>query len=405
MPSDNIQGEAFNRKFDLDTAYKLLKSGARVIFVGDPRRKVLTPHQGSTEVDFLNWTGLTFVWDPRPGDTVVVSESYYHSHTRGYLKELRKWSYSLASVKSAKWDKKLGKDIGQGIAAEPDVYCENRYGHPLAFSVTPMVKKRYSGEKIGEVLEGSFVFLPRTERTLEEDIQIILSDFCGVDAKLPEPEWLKVYAAPGQSVIDQDIFRLESQIEGLKLQVAAKRGKRELARVPLRLLYDRGISLENAVCDVLAALGAEVRQPDEPGKEDGWFKVVAGKEVLQGVLEVKSTRKDQFGVEGLRQLLEWIQRGVERDRVRYKGVFIGNSGTEKEPSQRRTPFSKDWRTTAELQSLAAIRAEDLYDIYLADTESRLDRELFWRALFKTVGVFDMSSFIRSNIELTRQEVS
>jgi hypothetical protein len=66
-------------------------------------------------------------------------------------------------------------------------------------------------------------------------------------------------------------------------------------------------------------------------KEDGWIKVLAGDETFEGVLEIRGVRGQHFGLRGLRQLSDWIERGISLHKKTYFGIFVGNSAIEDPP--------------------------------------------------------------------------
>jgi hypothetical protein len=168
--------------------------------------------------------------------------------------------------------------------------------------------------------------------------------------------------------------------------------ERDDTRKPLKLLCESGGALEQVVWSVLEVLGAEVERPEERNKEDGWITVQIAGETLEGVLEVKSTDRPHFTVGGLRQLYEWIERGIMFWQKRYTGIFVGNSSIKEPPRDRPWPFNVNWVKDAELRNFAAIRSEDLHVIYLLDRTDRLNRDEFWQQLFSTRGIFDMRPY-------------
>jgi hypothetical protein len=389
--------EELERIFDPKAAQELLDSGTSVIFLGDPRRNI-----GSWAAPLLGWTGLVFTWDDRPGDTIIANDDRQYQHALPYLEALDRWSYSLAECvpDPAYWgefhDLERLTEGEASFSADVTRYAWNRYGNALAFSVSLLVKipsPNQYGKREEIRLDGDFVFLPTTSRSTEEDLLVLLRDFLGAEVAIPEPQWVNAMVAPGQEQLDQEMDRIAIEIERHEQLLGEKACERDQVRAPLKLLYERGEALESAVRDVLARLGARVETPEHPGKEDGWISVGLGSETLEGVLEVKGTRNDQFDEGGLRQLSEWIYRGAQEREKAYKGIFIGNSATEKPLGERPNPFSSNWRRTAILQNLAAITTEDLYAVYAANQAGLIDRESFWRQLFEASGPIDVSALV------------
>lgn len=57
-----------------------------------------------------------------------------------------------------------------------------------------------------------------------------------------------------------------------------------------------------------------------------------------------------------------------------------------------------------MRKYAAIRAEDLYVIYLLAQTDRLDRDRFWRELFSTTGPFKMRPYWEQLSEEEKEEL-
>jgi hypothetical protein len=394
------------------TALEILQHGGEIIVAGDPRFTVrLEDHKDLyKDMPFLHWTGIEFQWDDAPGDTIVFSNDYRHRNFENYMKKLAKWVYSLSWVRA---DLNILSDFfnfeymeskGLSIDIHKDFFCVNRYENALAFilrlAITKKVEDCYS--KRTEVVSeyGPVVFLPRIEASQDETLTIVLRDVCGIEASLPEPEWLADYKAPGQKTVDEEINRIRGEIEAAWERLQEARKKREQVRTCLKLLYEREAGLEPAVRDVLRGLGAHIEDPTEPNKEDGWITVSVGDQTFEGVLEVKSTRSDQFGEDGIRQLLDWIDRGIQLRQKKYKGIFIGNSCVDKPVTERPWPFSDSWCKSVELHSMCALTTKDLYIVHLLKSTGKLDLDAFWQDIFQTNGILDNKKYIDL---LTRQQ--
>lgn len=372
----------------------ILTSECNIFVIGDPRFELQEPAKNRKKIvskPFLAWTGMEFFWDKRPGDTVDFQGRGYWGY-REYIKYLKKWDYSLrkAELDLSVFEKIVNMDNlrskGQTLDVHENFFCRNRYGYALAFAITLAFKGRTI-----EPLPGGIVFLPRINLGEDETLALILKDICGVEISVPEPGWIEEIKAPGQKKIDDEIVSIKSEIQSLEEKLSDAELHRKEARSCLRLLYDRGLSLEEAVRDVFRKLGADVETPENPGKEDGWISVQAGDETYQGVLEVKGTRNDEFDETGRRQLSEWIQNGIDdRDKV-YKGIFVGNNATEKPVDERPEGFSNSWKRAAKRQKIAVLKSADLYVVYKLRFYGRLSDEdmlEFWQRLFETNGIFD-----------------
>ena len=156
---------------------------------------------------------------------------------------------------------------------------------------------------------GPMIFLPKISLSEDETVKLVLSCVCGIESDLPEPLWLNEFTAPGQKRIDDDITKIKAELQTMLEKHSKANRDRAKCRECLKLLYEREYALEPVVRDILRGLGAHVEDPQEKGKEDGWIVVHVGDKAYEGVLEVKSTRSDEFGEGGRKQLLDWIDRG------------------------------------------------------------------------------------------------
>jgi hypothetical protein len=391
-------------------AFDILFNGGKIILIGDPRFRIPVPNvtenkSPDTQVDqpFLYWTGIRFLWDSKPGDTLFFEDDYKHRKLERYVSHLNKWEYSLdrceVEIDTLKQYLRLPYLEQQDIAIDlsKDYFCHNRYKNALAFILNFQYITKGGKYSSREVLKtfGPIYFLPEISLPSDDTRQIVLNDICGVEADLPEPEWIKDYRAPGQKEIDEEIREIEGEIESILKRLEDANIRRAKARDCLKLLYEREYALEPTVRDLLRSLGAHVEDPSEPNKEDGWIVVRVGDKILEGVLEVKSTKADQFSEEGRKQLLDWIDRGRTLRSKNYKGIFIGNSAVDKPLKERPWAFSDSWSKAAELSGICAIKTEDIYIIYLLNSAKEIDLNEFWEQLFSTNGIFDMTKFWES----------
>ena len=168
--------------------------------------------------------------------------------------------------------------------------------------------------------------------------------------------------------------------------------EKEKCRRCLKLLYEREYELEPVVRDALRGFGAHVEDPSEPNKEDGWISVKVGDKLYEGVLEIKSTKSDQFDERGRKQVLDWIDRGRTLRQKNYKGIFIGNSAVDKPFHERPWAFSDSWSKAAELSGICAIKTEDLYVIHLLYLRGEINTDQFFEDVFNTNGILDMKKY-------------
>jgi hypothetical protein len=336
-----VNWDKFPDILSFNHARDILRNRGRFIILGDPRFLIKIKFEDEEkEVPFLYWTGIRFVWDADSGDTISFIDDYDHRSYEEYVKHFQKWSYSLRSceVDSSTFERYFNtlylrqEEIQPKVLKEP--ICWNRYKNDLLFSV------RFQLVKFSEpvISFGPITFLPEIGKSLDETILIVLRDLCGVESELPEPEWIQEYLAPGQNKIDVEIEKHKDNIKLQFEELAKLNQKRTQIRECLKLLYEREFGLEPVVRNTLRLLGAHVEDPTENNKEDGWITISIDDSILEGVLEIKSTKSEQFGEDGRKQLLDWIDRGRTMREKEYKGIFIGNSSIEKPLKERHGHF-------------------------------------------------------------------
>lgn len=337
---------------------EILNHGGRIYVLGDPRfliTRVLKPHsQDTTNHQFLKWTGFEFYWDPASGTHIEISS--VDAKLVEYLRHLKHWNYSLLAAR-----------FNNAQVAVEDL-AHNRTQQALAAALGP-------GHRL--------FLLPPISLSGEDTVLLALRLFAGIDAApASEPEWVAALTAPGQQEIDQQIAEVDRQLDDLQTQRAALVGARETARSVLKVLYERGPALENAVRALLATLGCTVTEPVEGNKEDGWIQFGPD----EGVIEVKSTGGATFGEDGIRQLLEWIQRG-ESSGKSYKGIFIGLNNAGQPPGTGGSPFSASFVRSATRFEMVAILTHDLYRAYELMQADKLTPQEFWPTVFATNGIY------------------
>ena len=400
---NTIDWPLFFKNFDFATLQAMLKGYNEVIFLGDPKIKInLNSHPDLPQVSqiFLDWTGVRYDWEISNGDTITISDNYTHKKYRNYLNNLKKWNYCLKytdpqmSVLKKFYNFEYLAEKRMQFKIEIEKLAWNRYNNFLAFSI--FIKLFINSQDLAESI-GPLTFLPETDLSESDSIMLILRDIFDIELKKTEPDWLKEILVPGEEIINSEIDRLMHEIKANIKAYESEIDKKNQSRKILKLLYSNGPELENIVRELLKELGANVQEPQETGKEDGWISIELEGKKYFGVLEIKGTTKVQFDISGIRQLSDWEHRGIELYQEKPKGIFIGNSDLNNSPSNRTNPFSPTWAQTALSFDRVAIKTTDLYLIYKNFRLGGLDIEKFWTSLFTTNGIFDPSVFT-GNIE-------
>jgi len=417
---DEVDWKEFYNLFSFKNAMDILMNNGGMIILGDPRFSIKFASDGNENVakgkevvwDFLFWTGIEFVWDDQPGDTLIFEDDYKHRNYEQYVNKINKWKYSLKhcsineNVAAERFDLERVKESGFYYRLEDDYFCRNRYNHAIAFSIWFEIMRsssdRYSRDKVAQSY-GPFIFLPKSDMNENEAIQDILTNICGIETNVPEPDWINGYDAPGQKKIDEEIRTITGELDNTLIKLQDANERKEEVRKCLKLLYEREYALEPTVRDIFRKLTAHVEDPTEKNKEDGWMLVNVNNQDYEGVLEIKSTRSDVFSEEGRKQLLDWIDRGRTMREKEYKGIFVGNSAVDKPLNERPWAFSDSWAKAAELSKICAIKTEDLYYIYVLYMQKLINIDEFWLDLFNTNGVFQIKKYVEKYTQKDAEE--
>jgi hypothetical protein len=392
-----VDWEYFDDLITFKNSIDILRNGGVIFIIGDPRFSYKI--DDFNEKEFLTWTGINFLWDSEPGDTVHFQDNYQNKNFEEYSGNLRKWTYSLKycqlknEVIEENFNKEALTEQRISIQLNRKSIAHNRYNYDLIFSVNLQFERESYGPKnFVESTYGPIYFLPEINLSEDETIQLFLKEILGMEAPLPEPEWIGDYSAPGQGKIDEEIRKIEAEIDNLISRLNDAENRKEKTRECLKLLYERETVLEPVVRNILRQIGLHVEDPTEPNKEDGWISYKDGDKLLEGVIEIKSTRNQHFNEGGRKQLLDWIDRGRTLREKNLKGIFIGSSSVDKPLNERPYAFSDSWIKAAELSDICAIKTEDLYLAYVLISNKKIKARDFIIKLFNTSGIFDASEY-------------
>ena len=386
---DAVNWQQFERLFTTTSARRILANGGEIIVLGDPRFSIPTVG-GRGTVPFLYWSGLIFQWDAASGDTIEVGSNSYCEWFSPLIPHFKRWDYSLSSAAidrrsfpAEKWAEFEREELRPVV--EVSSVCENRYRHPLVFSIRVHLM-RYEDAVL---TTGPIHFVPALQTADDEALHLVLRHLCGIETLVPPPTWIESMMAPGQAHIDSAVLQIEEQIARQTAKLTELRQSKMECRRFLQLLFEKDFVLEEVVRNALRELGATVEDPIENNKEDGWIVVTVGGQRFEGVLEIKSTRNDTLNEAGRKQLTDWVDRGITLREKKYKGIFIGNSAIAKAPAERPEPFGDGWKKALALSGYCALKTTDLYRAYEALRAGSFNHDQFWTSLFSTNGVLDI----------------
>jgi hypothetical protein len=290
------------------------------------------------------------------------------------MDRMKEWNYSLV-------DPRIAGDFAaaantRGVPPSVATMATTNFGTCLAVSFI------FGGRP------GGLSLLPPLGTSADEENKVILSDFFGIETVVAAPEWSRRLSVPGQSDVENEIESRRLAEARIKEERSEK--EKQLAHIQRwkRLLYDDGFGLEEIVKEALELVGARVTKLST--EKDDYRVVVDG--YVEGVLEVKGTRKKEFVRNDLRQLSDWMDQAIAEKLADVKGIFIGNACRESEPADRGEMFDVNITTFAELKKMALLRSVDLYSIVVLALLDKLDRGKFWKELFGSVGAFDAAAY-------------
>ena len=334
-------------------------------------------------------------WSPIPiknhlessSSSIIIEDTRF----REYIEQgIKNWSYYL---ELDKWQDEIplhSEDVGRLLwkyNIEP--IASNRYGKPIAasFSITAKIKNLFEKEvRVIPTLGTVTILPPPTKLTIEEAIRLILAKLYGVALESVEPEWLQNYKVPGEDDLEVEIRSSEQRIEEKKKKVEQKiKQLKDLTKFK-KLLTEANYALEEIVWETLEELGATVKRPDEPNKEDGWFTDYKGR---KAVLEIKGKNgRKSIATMDVRELGNWVLNGLAKGED-YKGILFGNPFREESPEKRREPFPPDVREFAEKSHQCVVTTAQFFEAFKRVKAGKMKAEVIFDKLMETNGVCEL----------------
>ena len=351
------------RNFVVDYFFKLFRSEGKVFIITVPTIEV----EISTTRIFNNywWNPFEVKFKIEKGDTIKnVLDSFQR-----YFSNVKYWNFTIEPAQS------LTKIINLGVVGSPqimDVLAKNRYDAAL-------------GIKIAIPDCGKYCFLPPpTEISSKAAIDIILEDFFGIKiSETAEPDWVKEIKLPNEEEIQKEIQERLDKMESENREIE-KLEKRKRGVVKFRkLLYTEDEELEQIVWATFRELGANVIEPKEKNKEDGWIVTKFGK----GILEIKKAAKSASR-KHTRQLDNWVGNCIANNE-KCKGILVINHYGDKPLKERKEPFPSDVREHAkEARSgnpFCLLTTVELFNAYCAFKKKRISSDEIFKKIFEADG--------------------
>jgi hypothetical protein len=204
----------------------------------------------------------------------------------------------------------------------------------------------------------------------------------------PPPEWTKSsdYRIERESILENEIKGVTQEIEKLQDTRTELFNQLEKEGGLRRLLYERGLQLEEAILDALRTIGFQAENFKESESEfDVIFSSVEGR--FLGEAEGKDNKA--INIDKLSQLERNIQEDFAREEVTdfAKGVLFGNANRLTPPSERTEFFTQKCISGAQRLRVALVRTPDLFPIskYLKEYDAPLFAKACREAILKTEG--------------------
>lgn len=340
--------------------------------------------------------------DYRGGDTLIFNPADQPKAATDfgqYFRQVHQWSWSIYNLHPSsgfaelitrvdKHDLETNYKIdsvvtpiasdrqGRHSACEIEVYANFKVGND-------------SRQPIQRRVVGSIVFLPSIGTEPKERFIGLLETLYGVSIKAVAPLWAEDMQAPSQKAVDDELLLLNSEYEAVTNRIQLTLQRRDAVRLPLKVLYALDRELETCVLDLLFSLGGTVEEPTVVGEEDGWVTAMIDGVPLLGVMEIKSTAKAFVNEDALKQVSQWVDKGVREREVQPKGIIIANADALTDPKDRGSAFLDPLKRKATIAQRVLLDTKDLYEVYCRVEDGTLAPSQFWRALFETNGHLTM----------------
>lgn len=238
---------------------------------------------------------------------------------------------------------------------------------------------------------GEIIFLPPPSEILTEDgIDILLDNILGIETKEIPPNWVNTVMLPNLEEIEASIYQLYEEIQKNHDEIT-KLDKSRLELIKYRkLLWAKGIPLENIVMEAFKFLGfTEIRRERSDDLEDGIFDFQTTTDYEHGILEVKGSDK-RTALAHLTQCNKWVEDYMLEDK-NVKGIFIPNQFRLQEylvSADDRSHFEPNEKTYAETRNICILPAFELFKAVCEKMNNNPEatREKFEERFLSTNGI-------------------
>jgi len=377
-----------------DRLRALLASGG-IIFAIVPKRELFHLERKDSYpyvrgLDAGGWLPFEISFDEHEGDTLEVLDGTFAR----YLGQVRRWHFSVNPPDDQAAEAALGDKVppGYSVLASSDPIAVNRQKQAIATRFRFRIMSEWAPRAATyfdtpSENDGRLVLLPpTTETTGEEAIRILLEDFCGLEARTPEPDFVKGMRVPGEDHIDTQITEKSERLAVVQQEIDALGAEKARRRRFLALTYEKGIEgLQNVVRDAFEEVGLKTREAD-PDVSD---EFMVGDGTSEALVEVKGHKKSaQKG--DIRQLDESLDEYEKKYGGSVKGILVVNAWCETPVEDREKPgtmsFPDNVIQRAEAIGAALVSGVELYTALCAVWSGQLTGGQVFSRLMKGRGV-------------------
>jgi hypothetical protein len=242
---------------------------------------------------------------------------------------------------------------------------------------------------------GHIVFLPNFENLDEDKFFEACREYRYRREGTTAPEWSKVVFLPGALEADEQIERINLEINEIeRLRKEATAARNDLLAYK-KLLYEKGkVQLEPMVRKTLDQLGFGTTSSETiPGtgfEIDG--RTTRGS--ISGILEIKGS-KNQITLDEFSPFIPKILADMGVSGSQSKGILIGNGLCETQPADRcgQTVFSSHVLSASKTQSIALVNSVELYCVLCGVLSHEiLDLDPIREKILNTSGFVDLLEF-------------
>ena len=256
---------------------------------------------------------------------------------------------------------------------------KNSVGRDVAFAITWKLHQ-YSDYTVLIDSHLPIEFLPPIEN-VAEGIDIIINEICRIhDEKAPE--WITEIVLPGEKQIQKKIDDKLREIDSLNKEIEELEKELENFMVYKKLLYSRGIDLEETVELSLSLLGIDLKKPTPSNVEDRFFETPDNQKIY---FEIRGTNR-LMNENDLAQLIKRVAEKPKSSYYKTRGVFIFNHQNKIAPKEREVAFHHNIEQQAKSFNLCLLDTNTLFKLVVKKLKGE-KLEDFVQQLFNTVGVF------------------